>query len=555
MYPLIRLSRLELLNNYHEVIHNCPTFVLLFLADTLAIRYNPSKHSIEDLISTINRLSGNQPYLEEDNLEGLARFVNTNCSWDEESLLLAFKDAYNFTPQIPIVAVRKFGSKTPDSPLNIDAFMAYQICVKYNIPTTRYTSFEKVQSLIQEWSVRATPLRLSIFQKLKLLSRQKLLAVKSSFCHESEDSSIDAFLESIKNVDPKKDALEKIARYYRLDASESKNPVEELLSLERTESEFVPIDSEWREKYLVNPDYYCIDSRYISEYDTLYNQRNKKHLLYLSGYDIGNLKTSTLVLGIHPRIPSEFQKQTQILLEEIPECRMERLKRFISSEEYNLVFTREELCEHFNTRKDFTIPNDSSKEFSEVDLNMIIRNSTGHPIVKIISQIKDSRLRDVNMTVESLSLFKTDFPAKLLQSLEQLGFVMRGWKTVFGLGAKEASDLPVGSSVYDFEHQESVENLSIIKILELLQDQKYSFILSSIPLMILRNVDSERVIVPYGGSLKVKDRLNLIVTDNKDEHSCIRTNSNMILATAYFFMQKTNICEPMFDINELRCIS
>jgi hypothetical protein len=556
MHPLIRLSRLELLDNYQEILQNCPIFVLLFLADSLAIKYNSSKHSIEDLVSTIKRVSANQPYLEEDNLEGLARFVNTNCSWDEESLMLAFKDAYNFTPQIPILSSRKFGSKTPENPLSIDEFMTYQICIRYSIPTSRNMTFKDLQYYIYEWSVRATPLRQGIFSKIRGLSRQRLLEIKSIF---QNDEDIETFLESIREQDPKKEALNKIARYYRLDASESKVPVEELKNLEKTETDYLPVDPEWREKYLVNPDYYQLNSRYISCYDSLYSSRIKKHLVYLSGYDYTSPKTSSFIVGIHPHIPEKLRGSTLILREPIPECHIERSKRLISSAEHSLIFTREELCDHFDSRKDFTLPTDSSKEFSDSDLNMIIRNSTGHPLVKVIAHVKELRQRNIDETVKALMLFKSEYPIKLLQSLEQLGFIMRGWKTAFGKdctdSGKYSKDLPVTSSCYSLEHQDAVDDLSRVKILELLQDQKYSFMLSSIPMLILREKDSERVIVPYGGNLTVKDRLNLIVYNPEDEHACIRTSSNMILATAYFFMIRTGISEPIFDISELRCIS
>lgn len=554
-----RLSRLELIENHQDFLSNdCPGFVLLFLADTLAIKYNLFENSIEDLIPAIRRWSMKQPFIGDHELEHLALFVNPHVSWDEESLMLAFKDSYAFTPQIPILGHRKFGRKTPDDPLNVDEFMAVQICVKYKIPVSRESTFENVQLLIAEWSTRLTPLRQSIFQKLCSMSRQKLLSFKSHLLTRDSET-IDY---SPEHITTDTEAVNKIARCYRIDASESKTPKLELELLERvTDANFLPIDSDWRRKYLINPRYYHIDSRYFPKYDNLYSQRIKSHLQYLSGVSTSSVyinpdnKYSELIIGIDPNIDPAFTKTTTFYHEDIPFDQTERVRKLISSSKYNLIFTRDELADHFKIHHNLTIPLKKKLEFPDRDIDMIIRNSTGHEVVRVIEEIRSHRLKIVNDATEFLrGLRLTDFPGRILRKLETLGFILRGWKTVFGMGVDPLVDLPLDSANYPLEYQDQVEILGYTYIIELLQDHMTNIILSQIPLMVIRERDGIDCVVPYGEKKTVKDCLSIMITDpNRADNNaaCIRLNSNTILTTAYVFMKSSGVCEPIFNIEQL----
>lgn len=581
MYPQIRLSRLELIDNYQKFMDTCPTFVLMFLANSLAIKFNPHRNSIDDLVHAIQKISRTQPYLEENDLRGLAGFINPHVDWDKESLTLAFKDAYNFMPQIPILPSRPFSIKTPDEPLNVDEFMMFQICVRYGIPLSREMTFEECQKAIGEWSSRLTPLRQSIFQRLCQFSRQRLLSIKSHFVSsESLEDLCSAGVISNTSSSSKSasaSAVDKIARYYRLDATESECPEEELALLERTESDFVPVCLEWRRKFLINPSYYHLDSRYIPKYDSLYQDKARNHLRYLSGvsYDllgsIDNAKTSSLVIGLDPNINPSMNKNTSIMFEHIPMCHTERLKKFISSDRYTnhekkfpFIVTREELLDWFNSKGNFTIPSDPLVEFGDADLNMISRNSVGHEIVSLIKDIKETRERDISETIICLKALKsTDIPIKLLKELENLGLTMRGWETAF----TDINDVIKSKCSYDsIKYQEQIEERTEAKIKDLMKDPRTLVLLSRIPLMKIRKIssaddsvsayDSSAVgtIVTYGKGISVKDRLTLIVTDPEDNNACMRINSNMILITSHFFMTQTELVEPLFNIEDLYCL-
>lgn len=570
MYPQIRLSRLELIDDYQNFMDTCPKFVLMFLANSLAIKFNPHRNSIDDLVHAIQKISRTQPYLEENDLKGLAGFINPHVDWDKESLTLAFKDAYNFMPQIPILPARSFGIKTPDEPLTIDEFMMFQICVRYRIPVSREMTFDECQKAIGEWSSRLTPLRQSIFQRLCQFSRQRLLSIKSHFV-SLEDLELPNTSITIGVSDVKSNAIAKIAKYYRLDASESKCPEDELALLERSESNFVPVCLEWRRKFLINPSYYHLDSRYIAKYDSLYQDKPRNHLRYLSGVSynllgsIENSQISSLVIGLDPNIDPTMNKNTSIMFDHIPMCQTERLRKFISSDRYtnyekkfSLIVTREELLDWFKSKGNFTIPSDPLTEFGEVDLNMIIRNSVGHKIVSEIKSIKEIRERDISDTISCLKALKsTEIPVKLLKELESLGLTMRGWETAFtGL-----DEVVKSKCSYDtIKYQEQIEERTETKIKELLKDPRMLVLLSRIPLMKIRKIsgssddDSVGTVVTYGRGTSVRDRLNLIITDPEDNNACMRINSNMVLITSHFFMTQTELVEPLFNIDDLYCL-
>lgn len=561
MYPKIRLSRLELIENSNRVMNECPIFVLMFLANSLAIKYNPWKNSIDDLIYTIQKVSESQPYLEENDLTGIAGFINPHCEWDKESLILAFKDAYNFTPQIPILPQRKFNKKTPDEPLTIDEFMMFQICIRYRIPVNRNTSFEDCSKSISEWSARISPLRQSIFQRLCQFSRQQLVSIKGAL--SSGFGSSDSLDLNNHNI------LDKIAKHYRIDASDSDNPEEELARLERSENDFLPVSLSWRNKYLINSSYYHLDSRYIPKYDEFYSEKTKAHLLYLSGAS-ENENGSSLVIGIDPYIDTSRHLYSNIMKISIPSCptclecpicticQTEKLRHFISSSKYvyhetgePLIFTREELIDHFNFRGNFTIPTNMASEFAEADLLMISRNSVGHELVNVINNLKKSRETLIADSISCLNLLKSiDVPVRLLKGLENIGFVMRGWETAF----TEIKDLPVKSSSYGTEFQDQVEDKTIEKILDLMKDHRINVILNRMPLLKIRYRSNERVVVTYGKDVSVKDRLMDIITNPNKEATCIRDNSNMILTTSHFFMTETGLSSPMFSLDDLNHI-
>lgn len=286
-----------------------------------------------------------------------------------------------------------------------------------------------------------------------------------------------------------------------------------------------------------------INKRFNENYENLYTERIKNNLLFLAGWNGKDKFLSNIVLGVHPKLNV---KTTTIVMDSISEDPIENYKQLISSEEYKFVVSREELDEHFSNRFDLTIPSNTCIEFSPQDLLMITRNSNGHHIIETIKDIEKYRTDIVNNTVTFLKSINKNIAIEILTKIEDIGFYMRGWKIAF-------EEIPIHSSNYDRHiYQEEIEKLVYLEIVNFLDN--FGAMLSLIPLMILRERNNKITLLPYGKHYSVNSRLNHIIRVD-DENSCIRTNSNLLLATSYILMKKTGLTDPKFDITKLRCIS
>lgn len=534
-----------------------PFFVIEFVAKSIGVNYDFKDSSWKEdstLVKFINNTLDEDHRIKikdiETSLPDIASFVNPEKSsqWKTPSILIkAFWSIHNFTPKIPLSSDETFGYKTESNPLCIDPVMTYQIAIRYSIPFNRDTSLESLKNDIHNYSSKLTPLRHSIFEKIKftLMSKNRKGLIEA---HKKIETPV-CESQEFPNRWPqtKEEAILRAAKEYRWDISMSEDPVSEYIELDRVPNDkFSPVDEKWRKFFDINRKYFHLDSRYIEKYSDLYTENKKSILKHQNG---GSLKSSYLVLGLHPNFPDadDLTKcKTTINMDKISGDCIERYRTLISSPDF--VCTRNELLKFWDYKKSFVSPNDSAVSFSEYHLDMIRLNSDSNDKLRLfIDKLRQNRAEIIEKSFEHC---RKNINANIMfHKLMSVGMAIRGYKVCY-------DEHPLQESTYDIEKYQN--------LIELRTSQKYTKLINyskdffdKIPLFTGRNVLDEPKddfkIELYGDGLSVGDILRRLTIHDKNE-GCIRVNSNFILITSWYYLSKLYDDTP-FDITKLQMIS
>lgn len=551
----INLNRLTFFEN-NKVPRTCPTFVIEFLARSSGIKYDFTEHAwasskteVDLVIHAIQQYSKDKVNVLrtsqiDSRLRDLALFVNPfpDVQWKSKELLLkAFWSIYNFTPKLPLAESASFGCKTDEDPYRIDPIMSYLVAVKYGIPTSRETSIDALNAEIINYSINLTPMRESILSKISRLSRKGLVEIYNHFKSESPTS------EGRKYPSELDISADHIAKHFRWDVSNSRYPEQEYKTLDSVpEDKYSPYDPDWRIIFNVNRRYFNLDFRYIEAYDHLYDEDKKKLLIYKNG---GSKDTGTLVTGVHPFYrnlslgDSEVPLVTVIGMEGVPHDALERYDTILSTRDF--LTTRDELVDLWSEARAFISPINPSVEFSDSQLKMITLNSDAkHPIVKFIHELKTERESLVDRGL--LYCVKDELMSNvILTKVLTLGMTIRGYNICY-------DQYPLSESSYDIGmYQDQIEEESGRRGMYLLENHKD--FLKNIPLLTGRNslgpIDNKININTYGKGKSLLDGISDIF-----KNACIRTNSNYLLVTSWYYLKQINNKSP-FNLGDLRFIS
>lgn len=549
------INRLALLPQ-KRISATCPTFVIEFIAKSLGIKYNYEEISwktdeskIKAFVDMIeSTLEDEDICLDEidTHLRDIALFVNPESSvqWKTRTALLtAFWSIHNFSPKIPLKTDEVFGYKTEETPYAIDPAMTYQIAAHYRMNTARDTTLETIQAEIVNFSAKLTPLRYSLFTKLARMSRRGLVDLKTHFFIDSPTDPVGMSFPGYTYPNTPEDAIERAAQDYRWDVSLSNNPIAEYMELDRvSDDKYAPVDAEWGKIFDVNRHYFHLDFRYINKFDHLYSDNGRRGLVYRNG---GSDKSEYLTFGVHPLYPDSHNlKNLRSVLNQDPisEDWITRYRTLLSSPDF--IISRKELSEFWEEEDAFTSPHDPSKEFSEHHLRMIKVNSeTNDPLKMTIETIRSKRR--LNMDKALYYCLENESAISILREILHLGLVIRGYTICY-------DNPPLSESNYDAEkYQEEISDKTYILALKILTDHE-EFI-SKIPLVTGRNIlgddTTTYVLRPFGRNMTLKCIIDRIFHPD-EENSCIRTNSNYLLATAWHFLNELESFPP-FKLEDL----
>lgn len=547
------INRLALLPQ-KKILDSCPTFVIEFIAKSLGIKYNyddmfwkKDETKIKALIDTIESTLDDEDICLDDintHLRDIALFVNPESSvqWKSKiSLLTAFWSVHNFSPKIPLKSEEVFGYKNEENIYAIDPAMTYQIALYYKINTNRETTLENIQAEIVNFSCRLTPIRYSIFTKLSRMSRKGLIDLKTRFFNENNEIDNNSF-STYSYPETNESAIESAARDYRWDISGSNCPIAEYMELDRvSDDKYIPIDTKWGKLFNINKHYFHLDFRYNSKFDHLYSDNVKRGLVYRNG---GSEQSDYLTFGIHPlfkNIDESLELKTSLYHEPINLDWIERYKTLLGSPDF--IVSRKELAEYWESKDAFLAPHDLSKEFSEHHLRMIKVNcESDDPLRITIENIRSKRR--LNMDKALYYCLEKENSISILREILHLGLVIRGYTICY-------DEPPLSISVYEDSNLELIiEKTSLLALKILLEHEEF---LGKIPLVTGRNILGNDiktfVLKPYGENKTLKCIIEKIF-DVDDIYSCIRTNSNYLLATSWYFLEQLESFPP-FKLEDL----
>lgn len=538
------INRLKLLN-IDKIPKNCPKFVIEFLAKSLGIKYtfvNTSEWwDINEKIIVSFIENEHNCYMEKFDLRDIALFVNPidNIEWTQRSILMkSFEHIHSFKGQLPIKDL-KIGNKSEKEPFNIDPIMMYQICLKYCIITTRDSTFDELKNEIILINRRLTPIRNDIISSVYRLSREGLINLSRKIKNQNMDISNILPTDENKNY-TNEEIVSMIKDNYQLDISLSSYPCQENDILEKIPIEdYIPFDKNFKDLYLKNPYYFRYDKRYYDNH--IYtNEGLKTRLLFLNG---SNHDSETLVLGIHPYCK---ETKTSIYQEELISDQEERRNIYLSTK--NFVVSRDELYELWENLFTFNVPDVPSIEFSSKHINMIIRTGKGK-LNELIYKIQGYRREKIDRGYSTL-LNDLYIARKYLENIIDIGFVIRGYKVCY-------NSIPLKESSYDPKYQDEIEIKTSLEILNHLENKDFVKISEKIPVLtgknILGQLDDTCEIKTYDKNSSIYDILKKIMNNTNDVDSCMRTNSNYLLLTGWYYMNRIFNIEP-YNLSELNFV-
>lgn len=621
----IILSRLQITGNLDEKTPLCVVKEILAAHNLSTVNLQSKDIKFDILQQEIQKLNSYRPLIlqgsPEDNLRYIATFVNPSCkSWTKGSLLKAYNHLLQFPRENPIILENiQYNQKDRDNIEGYNACMLYSICKHYSIETNWKMSGTQMALLLQKLSFDSTKLRNGLIPLLESLTKSQLVNIYSLLDQNSKKKGTIELLPEITSTNIKTnhevkamvyldndklikcfknftdtsyllnsmiatnhfEAIVLTAMIYKINIIESKFPLyeyEELSSVKNVDL-YVPIDNNFRKKFLWNKSWYNIYHHWVPELTFLYTEKDLKNFCIQEGYDTEDFRSydmmnllhlSRISLNIYPgkNVYNFEQDLSPINLDSLSElANVDCVTIGIVNETNTLkTFTLTELANVFMNMKNYSNPENSKEVFSEriiQKIKMININSSNLELNKAISIVEkwkqysnefSESLRDIY----SKNPIVFDFLTKTLEA----AMYMRGWKVIsekYPLNEKETKLI---DSDLQFEIEQNVFS-KIIEIQNWFKENEFNEtemkILKTLPLMKFSHEGETKIFImtpdPEDGT-SILHRLEIVLDGNKYKNmkSCIRLSSNILLHSVYFYICSLGLPEP-YNIFELEHIT
>ena len=386
---------------------------------------------------------------------------------------------------------------------------------------------------------------------------------------------------------------------FGINISESINPTSQFLYISResfcgkTNINYIPInDNEFMKKYLKNSSFYNVKIYWTECLSQIYDKHTLEKFIIAEGYshdrislrdpflllkDIRN--KSNIFFGFNPYCKEQY---TVINRDPIDNISSELILSIGIINKQNTLYyiTIEELTDWFNSRKIFLDPvsllnieieniNKLKMKINEVllkektYLTKIYQDCLNSIIeTENISTSLTEKAKELSIKVRNLSSEENENVKIFWNYMIELGLYMRGWKI-------EHDDMPLKSNKTNYHHsnQSNVETNTTIATIKLIDQLKILHVkiqeyISFLP-VIKFNKDVKINTLLFGKNINKKIYLDYkyklmniinLIHNEKDENSCIRTNSNWILMSGIYYSElcgfKINI--SLADLDEIR---
>ena len=317
----------------------------------------------------------------------------------------------------------------------------------------------------------------------------------------------------------------------------AKNPFDqyaELIAIASTE-DYVPInDPEFETAFRLNKKWFRLKERWDPKF--IYKAELIEELNRKEGMDVQDAYvTDQFYEGIHPSMIGKFTEIYCTAVEEFPESIVsfgnQSINKFRAYSYY-------ELYDAFLKYLDFRV---GTLYFTDANIQKLkalalAHHKTLYDCIISIEQ-RNSNLSDEARTM--IDCYNNTFD-EWLQRLEDLAFYMRGWKI-------NSEELPLAAQLTvtapaDFDKVESNVSAAIISLKEI-----DIGILGDLPLMLY----SEGKFLRRQETIRERIR---IVEEGEAQDSCIRTSSNYLLSSAYYY-KLILLNMPNYNIQQMSFIS
>lgn len=564
------------------------------------------------LLNQINTKSVNvvkEPYTRTD-YKLIAKFVNRNHRWKEESLLKAFNLLLAYSDLNKLSEVHldfNYGLQTHEEPENLNACVLYGICKVNRIETCLDTTIDEMARNIKLlFRLREPELNHSIrtfihqniiegrcegYQLVNILN-----LIDPTFSPEKKEIKFDIdydellrSAEEIKNRDiralPRNhvEAVAMAALYYKMDISKVSNPLAEYQELGR--DPHYPIDSDFAIRIQLSsehPDSISnphLDVIFNPELPSvLYQDYDLERLCHEEGYSDLDIETegAYVILQTAYLLPTLLHgKQGNIineensLLEELDEVEYDEVVVYGVRKGEMRFYTYGELSDTFSVLKRFQKPDGDNNMFSSIEINKLYklaskekRLSESEEIyevriglknqidrIKLYNQANQQQIHNLIYIYENTSNSIKISIQTCLISLLECSMYMRGW-TGEGPYPLASEDASVPS-----EEQGNVE-VRVIESIHQLENQidivEEDVDIGDLPLIFYHHRSDQLLpSTEEEEGLTIRERINIVKGgEDGSIQSCIRMSSNRFVASAYYYMRLLGMNLP-FNIEEM----
>lgn len=555
MFSRLRITgRLDLTTPY-EVIE------LLCLCHDINVPDNPTENDIIHAIYKLNQ----EPEVDLSSFDNRCQVVNPNVKWDETSLKLSINHLQRWTKEQTIPDKIIPGDPTPENPESHDSCILFRLCCCHGIITNIHTTSSQ---MVMALSAKRDKIKFQLIQnisanldKLSIEQLTSLLTLTKLQFKELPKPTKDSILqESVKyksTIIPvnHEQAIIHVGKNLGIDITLSNQPLEEYYILSKVKKDnYHPHDHKFREIYELN--YFSL-SRYFNPMlpKSCYKDDVLISMAKNEGYDNNQILTE----GCYELLQMAYLEYNMYLYH--PRHRLTTTKCVVTLEEtkdfYFGIYGGEMtpistvgLVENFHHHQYFFNPITNS-EFSERIINKISKHTNDKNLKGIISIIRaknstiEAKVRRFHNLVKSLSESDKSKIIFGLNKLLHLAMYMRGWS---GNGPYPTGSCPVDNPFDVFSKVTAAVGEYFLAVKDHPADQIQKAYL-------LEYRDNEfKVNRKHGLERKIEDAIKKITEGKDDVNSCIRTNSNYLAYTSWYYL--TIISQPPpFELQSLRYIA
>jgi len=587
----VELNRLNIIG---KITIHTPKIVL----EEVASAHGITIRSLVEETDSNSCLTVREPY-KTGHLRAIARYVNTNCNWNRNSLLRSYEFLQQFIYDKCVIPSDKidYGPQTPEKNYSYNACMVYKLIKVWGLRTNYDTTFDEMVNMINMYMMSKDVLISKIETIINTCEKQvlisminessKVLSVKNDILIQRVNYSDKISLESIKQVCESytienlltrvipssiTEAVVLCALNKKIDLSYCDDIMKEYTNKGQT------LDPFMRNRLLCNPLIFNLNY-YFNPYmpENIYNKEMLKNLVKYEGTTeedifISNLtnyeylKNASFKTNIYHGIQINLESvETIIYHDEI--SKIKDMSRVVCIGTINKLFptTYYELAQYWDNGHECLNPINGEvisrsiinkiyairRYSSEFNLSINAKNELNEliDVIRNNEAIKMSRYDLLNTFYDDymkLDDGKKNLVILCLRQIFNMAMTMRGWD---GKNSYPIEDAPVKEQT-EIDISVSNEQYKLNQLCEQLCDDKD--IILNLPLVIYRN-GSFLPAAHVDIGITLADKLK-IIAEGKGVNSCIRMCSNWLASSVYKYMIILRMDEP-FDINKLKIIA